>query len=152
MFADSSLRLVQEQISSSITYSSTGTNGVNDLGSLGITMQNNGTLTVDNAKLEDLLAGNFTDVQHLFQSTSSFGDKLHAKLESMTDSLNGTLNVTLKGFADTQSSLTKQIESFDVRIDMRRDALYAQYNRVDGMLRQLPTLIASVQAQIGSLR
>ena len=46
-------------------------NGIASLVSLGVNMQDDGTLSVDSGKLESALASNYSAVQNFFQSTTS---------------------------------------------------------------------------------
>jgi flagellar hook-associated protein 2 len=154
LFADGSLRLVQDQILASATYSIAGNNGITTLGAIGISMQNDGTLSVDGARLDNALSSSYAEIQNLFQSQSpaGFARNFSTQLTTLTDSLSGTLNLALKGIAENQAALTNQISDFDTRLEARRQQLSDQYSRIDAQLRQLPLIQAQIQAQLGSLR
>ena len=81
------------------TYSMTGTNGFNSLSSLGITMNNDGTLGINDATLTNALNSNFADVQNFFQSANGtgFATFLSAQIDPLTDSTQGAFFVDLQG-------------------------------------------------------
>jgi flagellar capping protein FliD len=64
------LRALQTQLLNEATYSISGNNGITGLASIGVNLNNDGTLTVDSAKLSSTLANHFTDFQNFFQSAS----------------------------------------------------------------------------------
>ncbi|MCH8267774.1 MAG: flagellar filament capping protein FliD, partial [Acidobacteria bacterium] len=151
--SDSSLRLVQTQILTASVYSITGNNGLVNLGSIGVSTQDDGTLLVDGSKLDGYLSTNFTDVQNLFQSQSpaGFAENFSTEIIALTDSIDGPLHLALKGVADSKSSITDQIEAFEVRLEFRRQSLIDEFSRVDVLLRSLPVILAQVQSQLRSL-
>ncbi|HWP85367.1 MAG TPA: flagellar filament capping protein FliD [Terriglobia bacterium] len=150
---DSSLRLVQQQILSLASYSVAGNNGMETLASLGITVSNDGTLSADSAKLDDALSSNFASVQNFFQSLTpaGFARNFSTALAVLTDSVNGPLHIALKGIEQSNSSLADQIEALEDRLEVRRQILIDQFTRVDGALRQLPTLLGQISAQLNAL-
>src|SRR5581483_149072 len=66
--ANTSLRLLQTNLLSNMTYSMSGNNGITSLASIGITMNNDGTMTLDSTQLDHVLQNNFSDFQAFFQS------------------------------------------------------------------------------------
>ena len=150
---DSSLRLVQTQILTASVYSITGNNGLVNLGSIGVNTQDDGTLLVDGSKLDGYLSTNFTDVQNLFQSQSpaGFAENFSTEIIALTDSIEGPLHVALKGITNSKSSITDQIEAFEVRLEFRQQSLLEEFSRVDTLLRSFPVIMAQIQSQLGSL-
>jgi flagellar hook-associated protein 2 len=150
---DSVARMVQEQMLSAATYSATGTNGFNTLSSLGISMNNDGTLGINDATLSDALNSHFADVQNFFQSANGtgFATFLSAQMDPLTDSTQGAFFVDLNGINATQKSLQDQIDSFEVYVASQQVLLTAQYNRVNVMLQQLPLIQKQTESQLSGL-
>ncbi len=148
---DSAARMVQNQLLGDISYTMNGTNGFNSLMSLGVTMNNDGTLTVDDAKLGDAVSNNSADVQNFFQAAdgTGFATMMHDQLFSLTSPTQGAFNVEIKGKTDTQYSLQDQIDSFEVYVASKQAMLTTQYEQIDMLLRQLPTLTKTIDAQLG---
>jgi flagellar hook-associated protein 2 len=151
--ANSSLRALQASLLSDVTYSISGNNGLISLASIGVDMNDDGTLTVNNAELDGVLAGQFSDVQNLFQSVSSGGLALHfsSDLGNLTDASQGLMALNLTQNASTLAMLKDQINSFEDRMTVREQQLIQQYSRIDVMLRQYPLLVDQITQQLGTL-
>lgn len=151
---NSSVRSLQASLLSTMSFQLPGPNTYTTLRSLGIEMQDDGTLKVDESKLAAALKSDSEAVEEYFQGASSngFANQFSTKLMSLTDSLDGPLLADAKGIDDSVASITDQIDQFEVRIAMRRQVLTDQYTRVDTMLRQLPLLQQQISAQLGSLK
>jgi flagellar hook-associated protein 2 len=150
---DSSLSIVQQQLYSGIAYTTAASNnGINSLSSLGITVNNDGTLTVDSTKLNSALTTQNADVQNFFQTTGTgFAQSLNTTLTTMTDSTQGALQLELTGINTTNSSLTAQIADFETRMSQRETDLVNQYAQINTTLESIPTLLAQINNQLGSL-
>ena len=123
MAADTSLRALQSTLLSDVTYSITGNSGVVNLASLGIDLNSDGTLTVNQSptydsngdliepSLANVLASNPSAVQNFFQNASStgFGNVLATDLQGLTDPVNGILNADVAGNQAQQNTLTTEI-------------------------------------------
>jgi flagellar hook-associated protein 2 len=150
---DSSLSIVQQQLYSGISYTTAASNnGINSLSSLGITVNNDGTLTVDSTKLNSALTTQNADVQNFFQTTGTgFAQALNTTLTTMTDSTQGALQLELTGINNTNSTLTAQIADFETRMSQRETDLVNQYAQINTTLESIPTLLAQINNQLGSL-
>lgn len=150
---NSALRSLQTSLLSDITYSIKDNGGIVNLASLGIEMENDGTLTVDNTKLDSALSGQFSNVEAFFQSANSgsFGSNLSKDLAGLTSSTTGPLSLNLNENSASQKAIADQIDDFEDRLALRRQALTRQYSEVDTLLRQFPLLMAQITGQLGSL-
>ncbi len=70
---DSMLRSLQSSMLSLVSQSASGAGQYVNLQSMGIEMQNDGTLQINSANLSKALSSNYGDVQKFFQSTSGMG-------------------------------------------------------------------------------
>ncbi len=148
------LRSLQTQLLAESTYSVSGNNGYTTLSSLGINLNNDGTLTVDNAKLTDALSNHFTEFQNFFQAPTGqtgFAQKLSADLRNLTDSTQGLLNVAITQNRTDQKAIQSSINHFEDRLVSRRALLTRQYSQVDATLRAFPLLLAQINGALGSL-
>jgi flagellar hook-associated protein 2 len=151
--SNSSLRALQSSLLGDVTYSITGNNGLISLASIGVDMNNDGTLTINNAELDAVLSGQFTGVQNFFQSISADGFARHfsADVANLSDSTRGVLALNLTQNASTLSMLSKQIAAFEDRMTLRQQQLINEYSRIDVMLRQYPLLLAQITQQLDVL-
>ena len=148
---DTSVDFVQQQLLSSISSSLSGNNGVVNLESIGISMQDDGTLSVDSATLNNALENNYSAVQNLFQSTSGVGHTLQTSLTSLTNSVSGTLNVDMNGISSEIKDLNSQISDFQLQLQNTQTQLLAEYNTINTTLEQLPETLASINSQLDAL-
>jgi flagellar hook-associated protein 2 len=147
---DSSLALVQQQLYSSVGYTTAaGNNGINSLASLGITVNDNGTLSVDSGALSNALSSQSTDVRNFFQAaTTGFAQSFNTTMQTMTDPTKGALLVELTGISTEKSSLAAQISDFESRMAARQQDLLNQYSQINVTLQQMPLLLAQINGQL----
>ena len=156
---DTALRSLQTSLLNDATYSITGNSGLVNLASLGIDMNDDGTLTVNTVatdthpSLANVLATNPSAVQSFFQNSSStgFANNFNNDLFNLTDATNGILNVDIAGNKTQQQNLTAQITDLQDRLAMERQSLTLQFNLVNATLEAYPSLLYEVTAEIGAL-
>jgi len=151
--SDSTLSLTQSQILSSAAFAMTGNGNVNSLADLGISFNDDGTMSVDTGALTSALTANFTDVQNFFQAQNagSFGANLTQSLSAVADPITGALAQDLTGLQQTQTDLTQQITDFQSQLSDLQTSLTQQYDQVDTTLQELPLLLQQVNQQLASL-
>ncbi|HXZ11174.1 MAG TPA: flagellar filament capping protein FliD [Candidatus Sulfotelmatobacter sp.] len=151
--ADSTISLAQSQILSAAAFATSGNGTINSLGDLGLTMNNDGTLSINSGALATALQGNFSAVQNFFSSltTGSFGANLANQLTAIADPVSGSIAQDLNGLANSQTSLTQQISDFQDQLSATQQQLTDQYNQVNVTLQELPLLLAQTTQQLSSL-
>jgi len=148
---DTSVDFVQQQLLSAISSSMSGNSGLVNLQSMGIQMQNDGTLTVDSTTLNSALENNFSAVQNLFQGTSSVGQQIQKSLSALASPATGALNVDMSGIASEVTDLNKQISDFQLQLQQTQTQLTAEYSTINTTLEQLPQTLASINSQLNAL-
>jgi flagellar hook-associated protein 2 len=150
--SDSMLRTLQSQLLGLVSTTNTAGQYVN-LQSMGIEMQDDGTLQVNTSALSTALSSNYSDVQKFFTSTSpaGWGQTVGTQLLQMTDPTMGLVSADINGLNQTNDSLTAQINDFEVRMTAVQQQLTTQYSNLDALLQQYPMQIQQVTAQLGSL-
>jgi flagellar hook-associated protein 2 len=148
---DTAARMVQSQLLSAVTYTATGNSAFNTLASLGITMNDDGTLSIDNGTLANAVNSNFAGVQAFFQPSTGtgFASFMNDLLTPMTDPIQGAFSVEINGINNSVKSFQDQIDDFEVYIVNEQTLLTAQYTQVDLALRQLPLLQQQINAELG---
>lgn len=156
---DSALRSLQSSLLNDVTYSITGNSGLVNLASMGIDMNNDGTLTVNqiatdtHPSLANVLAANPSAVQSFFQNASStgFANNFNNDLFSLTDPTDGIVNVDIAGNKAQQTALATQITNLQDRLTAEQTALTLQFDQVNATLEAYPSLLLTVTAEIGAL-
>jgi flagellar hook-associated protein 2 len=126
-----------------------GSGSVSSLASLGIDMNDDGTLTVDSTQLNDAVSNHFSDFQNFFQSANGFGQTVSSQLLQLSSPTQGAFSVEIKGLQSTQASLQSQIDDFEVYIAGEQQQWLNQYNQINVMLQQLPLLQSQISAELG---
>jgi len=150
--ADNTLRDVQSQLLGAISYSITGNNGIVNLASLGINMNNDGTLTVNNATLSSALQNNYSAVQNFLQNTTSgFAQNLSAVLSSVNSPGTGLLSIDAQSIANTSQGLTSQISDLQASLAVQQQNLTLVYSQVNITLQELPLLQNQISSQLSGI-
>ena len=161
LLGDPSLDLLQSQLLNAVTTSMSGNGAAVNLQSIGIQVQEDGTLSVastsspDSMDLNDALTNDFSAVQNLFQSasTSSPGvaQALNTALTAITDPTNGPLNLDMAGITSQVTDLNTQITNFQYQLQQTQSQLTLEYDTINTTLEQLPETLASINSQLSSL-
>ena len=157
--SDSTLRSLQSRLLSDVTYSIAGNGGLVNLASLGIDLNNDGTLSVNSVAtdghptLSKVLADNPVAVQNFFAngSTTGFANNFNNDLFSLTDTSEGIVNLDIAGNKAQQKALSTQITNLQDRLTAQQTQLTALYARVNATLESYPSLLYTVTAIIGAL-
>ena len=139
--ADNSLRDVQSMLLSAITYSVTGNNGIVNLASMGVNMNDDGTLSVDNSTLQSALSSNFSAVQNLMQNSSTgFAQNLDSVLQNINAPSTGILSIDSQSIQNASNGLTQQISDLQAAPVVQEANLTKAYSQVNTTLQELPLL------------
>jgi flagellar hook-associated protein 2 len=155
--SDLSLRSLQSSILADAAYAIGGNSGLVNLASLGINMNDDGTLTMgSNAAgqtFAQVLAANPAAVQSFFQNSSGtgFANKFNTDLTNLTNPTTGPLNVDLAQNQAEGQDLTTTINNFDTQIVAEQTQLTQQYDAVNASLQQYPLLLQEVTETLGTL-
>ena len=149
--ADGTLRDVQNQLLSAVTHSITGNNGFVNLASIGVNMNNDGTLAVNSGTLSNALNNNFSSVHTLLQGTAGVATGLANTLKQITDPSNGTVTLDLQGFSKESQDLTQQINTMQSQLLLQQQTLTNQYAAMQTTLQEMPLLQNQLTMQLAAL-
>jgi len=150
--ADGSLRQAQSSLLSAIAYAATGNNGIVNLASMGINLNNDGTLSVDSAQLQSALAGNSSGVQQFLQAaTTGFASNLVSVLSQLNDPAIGALGLDSKNMVASSQDLSQQLSDLQAALSVKRQSLIQVYSQVNTTLQELPLLQSQLSQQLSSL-
>ncbi len=150
--SDGTVRDVQQQLLSAITYSIGGNNGFVNLASIGLNLNNDGTITVDSTALSNALSNNFSNVQSLLQGTSGVATFMSNTLNQITDPTQGSIALDLQGMSQTNQDLNSQISDMQSTLSAQQQFLTAQYDQVQVALQELPLIQSQITSQLGTLK
>jgi flagellar hook-associated protein 2 len=150
---DSSLRTLQSQLLGVAGYAPGGNGAYVNLQSLGIEMQNDGTLQMNTTTMEDVLTNHYSDFQSFFQSASpeSYGQTISTMLQKITDPVQGTVSLDITGQKAINTDLTNQVNDFEDRMTTVQAQLVQQYSALNVLLEQYPAEMQQISSQLSSL-
>ncbi len=167
LLGDSSLQTVQAILLQDAGFSmpltdsngNTTNSGYVNLASLGINMNNDGTLTVGSTPsyqntsgqtvsgqtFEQIVAANPAAVQNFFQNaTNGFATNFQTSINSLTDATSGPFNVAVAQNQAEQADLNTTITNFQTQLTQEQTALTQEYDSVNASLEAYPLLLQSV--------
>ena len=153
--SDSSVRDLQSDVLSALDYTYTPASGsttVPNLSSLGISVDNNGQLSLDTSTLDSALQNNFSDVQSFFQGTSfnGFANSLDQQLTSFISPSDGAFTVDLQGMNSQITDLQGDISDFQLNyIAPLQTQLQADYSQAEIALQELPNQMKEIDQELG---
>lgn len=151
LLGDATVRSLRDQIRREMSTAVTDLDAdFSTLSEVGIAIQLDGSLEVDDVKLSTILDGDFSNFGRLFAATDGFAvrlDDLAGKyldndgaLESRTEGL----NAQIKDIADQRESLNERLAQLETR-------LYRQFNALDSLLGQLSQTSNFLSQQLANL-
>ena len=153
--SDSTVRNLQNQLLSALAYTYTpasGTTTMPNLSSMGITVNKDGTLSVDSATLNNALQNNYSDVQNFFQGTAfnGFAGTLDQELTSFLSPSQGAFTVDLQSLNSQYSTLQDDINNFESNvIAPLQTHMKAAYSQAEILLQQLPIQMKQINQELG---
>jgi flagellar hook-associated protein 2 len=150
------MRSLQSTLMQALNFVSTPATGpttVPTLASMGITVQTDGTLSIDSTTFDNALTNNPADVQNFFQGASlnGFASSLNTALNTFTDPGDGAFTVDLSSIKTNSAAVTSQISDFETNyIANQQTILTAEYSQAEIALQQLPTEMAQINSELGN--
>ena len=150
---DSMLQSLQSSLLNMVSTAVGNSGQYTNLQSLGIEMQNDGTLQIDSATLSDALSTSYAEVQNFFQSTSPAGwaESAGTEMTQLTDPTKGPVASDISGLKQSNNDLSSQITDFEANMSEVQQQLTSQYDNLDTLLIQYPLQMQEAAAQLASL-
>ena len=118
----------------------TSSSDINNLTSLGISVNNDGSLTFDANALDSLLNTDFAGVVGFFQNTDSWGQTFNNILNNAgTSSSTGILKLAQTANSNIESTLNAEVSKEDSLIATQKTKLTAELNQANEIMQELPT-------------
>ena len=154
---DPTVRNLQSELLQALNYtaapaSGSSTTTVPNLTSMGLSVNADGTLSVDSSTLTSVLQNNFSDVQNFFQGASlnGFGHSLDQQLNSFISPADGAFTVDLQSISTQSRGLQTDIINFEANvITPLRKQLQSEFSKAEILLQQLPTEMRQISTELG---
>ncbi|WP_058189656.1 flagellar filament capping protein FliD [Terracidiphilus gabretensis] len=128
----------------SLTYDA-NTGGMNALTGLGISMNNDGTISLDETSLDSVLNSDYSGVLGFFQDANSWGMTFSTMLNNAGASNTvGVLALAEKSNSNVESSLNADVSKENLEISAQQSSLTTELNSANEILQELPAQLNSV--------
>lgn len=148
-FNEPTVRGVLTQLRTALSSSVAGLSSLKTVGEIGFKTERDGTVTVDDAKLDGALASGYSAVKNLFiNQTSSTGiaQLINNAVDAIDDAVNGPLTLRKNGLTGQITNLTAEIARKEDSLAQYEERLRRQYAALDGLLGRLQSQSSFLQS------
>jgi flagellar hook-associated protein 2 len=130
---------------STTTLNYTNSSDINSLTSLGISVNNNGTLSLDATSLDSVLNSDFSGVMGFFQNVDSWGQTFSNTLTNAgSSSTTGILSLASSSNSSIESTLNAEISRENTYISAQQMSLTAELNSANEIMQEIPTKLDGI--------
>jgi flagellar hook-associated protein 2 len=113
---------------------------INSVTALGVSVNNDGSLTLDATALDSLLNSDYNSLVGFFQNANSWGQTFSTMLTNAgSGSSTGILALAAKSNSNTESTLNAEVTKEDSYIATQKTKLTAELNQANQIMQQLPS-------------
>lgn len=128
----------------------------NTLSLIGIDMENDGTLSIDETELDDNLENNLEGVEQLFLGNESNPDKgivnrIKNEIEMATDTFDGYVSGKIDSLEDQIDWIDDDISNLEQRLELREENLKQQFTRMEQAVADMNNQGSWLSGQISSM-
>jgi flagellar hook-associated protein 2 len=155
---DPTISTLQSDLLQSMDYTAAPATGettttMPNLSSMGITVGDDGTLSVDTTTLDSALQNNYSDVVNFFQgngTTTGFANTMNTQLTSFISPSDGAFTVDLQSISSQTTALNTDISNFQTNvIAPLQTQLQTEYSNAEIALQELPNELKDVDTELG---
>lgn len=146
LLGDSTSRMIMSELKSFITRSQE-TSDLDTLNKMGIKFKVDGTLEIDNKKLDDALKEKPANVKEFFMGDgkeTGFGTQTYNYLKKTLQSNDGTLDIATDGVKKRKKTLDSQIKNTERNIAATMERYKNQFQQLDKMVNSMTNSSASI--------
>ncbi len=140
LYNETSVKGIVSQIRQALSASISGLTTYSSGGEIGFQTNRDGTITLDNTKLDSALSSNYSAVKSLFinQTTvAGIAQRVNQAIDAIDDAVSGSLTGRKNSLTGQINSLTDQISRKETAISAYEERLKIQYAKLDSLLSQL---------------
>jgi len=129
---------------------------IHSLYDLGLEMKRDGTITIDQTKLDQEISEHYDDVKKFFlgdpdNNIKGFGEIVNDQLRDMTQSGSGLLAVQKNATQDRINRIDNQIQTAEERLNKRYDILARRFADLDKFMSSMQNLSSYLTTEFNSL-
>ncbi len=145
---DTTVRYAQQTLSNSLVNTPAGVTGAfQHLSDIGVSVQKDGTLSIDSTKLNNAITTNFTDFKSF---VSGFGQAYGTLVSNLT-SATGVINSHISGLNTSITSENNDITAFQDRLTLIQARYQAQFTALDSLVSSMNATSSYLTQQLAKL-
>jgi flagellar hook-associated protein 2 len=139
----SSLLDTTSNVTTNLSY--TSSSDITNLSGLGVSVNSDGTISLDVASLDSALNSDYSSVVGFFQNSNSWGQTFSSILTNAgTSSTKGILSLASSSNSNIESTLNADISKEEIIISAESKSLTTELNTANEVLQSIPTLLDQV--------
>jgi flagellar hook-associated protein 2 len=151
LYGNPTLSLIQSQLSSALT-SAAASGSVTSITQLGLSFNDDGTLSLDTDTLDTALNNNFSDVTGFLQNSGSFGQGLVTTLNNLgTQAPNGAVYLAQQQNSTEEASLNQSITNENAVLAAQKTTLTDELNTANQILQSIPSQLSEVNEMYSAI-
>jgi flagellar hook-associated protein 2 len=132
--------LIDTTSTTNATLNYTNSSDINSLTTLGISVNNDGSLTFDANSLDSVLNSDYSGVAGFFQNANGWGQNFSSMLSNAGSSTStGMLALAANANSTTESTLNAEVSKEQTYISAQQSSLTAELNQANEILEELPS-------------
>jgi flagellar hook-associated protein 2 len=140
-----SSNLIDTTSTTNATLNYTNSSDINSFTTLGISVNNDGSLTFDANSLDSVLNSDYSSVAGFFQNASGWGQNFSNMLSNAGSSTStGMLALAASANSTTESTLNAEISKEQSYISAQQSSLTTQLNQANEILEELPSQLQGI--------
>lgn len=157
LFGESTLRTIQQRLSTTITSPVSGLTGVyQSLGEIGVSIDREGVMSLDRTKLDTALDTDRDGVNQLLRADPVGGNDgvmadMVEVIDALTNTTDGMITNRLDGIDDRTEDLDGQILRMEARIDQFESNLNSEFTAMEQLLGNMQGQSAQLNAMLAGL-
>lgn len=144
LYGSPTLSLLQSTLSSAL-FGGTASGSIGNITQLGLTVNSDGTLSLDTDTLDSALNSDFSDVTGFFQNTGSFGQTMTTALNNVgTSAPDGAIYLAQQQNSTEESALNTNITNENTLLATQKTTLTNELNQANEVLQSIPEQLDEV--------
>jgi flagellar hook-associated protein 2 len=144
LFGNPTMALLQSGLTGSL-FTGAASGSITNITQLGLSVNDDGTLTLDADTLDSALNSNFSDVTGFLQNTGSFGQTMATTLNNLgTQAPNGSIFLAQQQNTAQEAALKTDITNENALLATQKTTLTTELNTANEILQSIPSQLNEV--------
>jgi len=144
LYGNPTVSLMQTQLSQALL-GGAASGAVSSITQLGVTVNDDGTLTYSDSGMQSMLDSNFNDVVGFLQNTGSFGMNLTSVLNGLSSSdTTGALYLAEQQNTNEEATLNTDVSNEEALLATEKTSLTTELNTANQVLQSIPSQLSEV--------